>query len=91
MKQRDLCIAFSNGFCEVCGQQLTNNAQMAHRIGNTKMNRKKYGDFIIDHRLNVGMTCNLACNAKLDISFNPRKCIEICKKIYEYEFLKFGE
>lgn len=89
--QRQYAMAVSGGVCEVCGAILTpGNAQMAHRIGNTIKNRKKYGDYVIDHRLNVGMTCSLKCNAALDISYNPGECIRLCKKIYSIDAGDFG-
>ena len=60
--QRRYALATSGGVCEVCGRPLNEGQpQGAHRIGNTKANRAKYGDFIIDHRLNMGMTCSLKC------------------------------
>ena len=68
-EQRRYALAISGGVCEVCGRPLRDGQpQGAHRIGNTKQNRAKYGDFVIDHRLNIGMACSLACNGKLDIS-----------------------
>lgn len=81
--QRSYAMAVSGGVCEVCGEPLSPyNAQMAHRIGNTLLNRKVYGNHVVDHRLNVGMVCSLKCNAALDISKNPGECIRLCKKIY---------
>ena len=89
-EQRRYALAVSGGVCEVCGSPLGARAQGAHRIGNTKANHAKYGDFVIDHWYNVGMTCSLKCNATLDISRNDGKCIALCKKIYDTELLKYG-
>lgn len=84
--QRERAVATCGGFCEVCGTPLSRyKMQMAHKIGNTITNRRKYGDFVVDHFLNVGMTCSLECNGKLDISMNPRACAELVVKIWEYE------
>ncbi|MGI5076127.1 hypothetical protein E4N71_12040 [Treponema vincentii] len=89
-KQRRYALAKSGGVCEVCGQRpLCGALQGAHRIGNTKSNRAKYGDFIIDHILNIGMTCSLRCNGALDISRNEGACIALCKAIYERGALKY--
>lgn len=89
-KQRQYALAISNGVCEVCGRALSEGQpQGAHRIGNTKANRAKYGNFIIDHRLNIGMTCSLKCNEKLDISKNTGNVIKLCKRIYEIEAQKY--
>ena len=88
--QRRYALATSGGVCEVCGRPLNEGQpQGAHRIGNTKANRAKYGDFVIDHRLNMGMTCSLKCNGKLDISRNTGEVVKLCKKIYETELQKY--
>lgn len=89
-EQRQYALAISGGVCEVCRKPLTDGQpQGAHRIGNTKANRVKYGDFVIDHRLNMGMTCSLKCNGKLDISKDIGKVIKLCKRIYEIEAQKY--
>lgn len=85
-KQRLYCMAVSGGVCEVCGKPLIDGQmQGAHRIGNTEANRRKFGAFVIDHRYNIGYVCSLGCNGRLDISYNPRECLKICKKIYDME------
>ena len=90
LKQRRYALAISGGVCEVCGAPLNDGQpQGAHRIGNTKTNREKYGAFVIDHPLNIGYTCSLGCNAALDISRNTGEVIKLCKKIYEREWLKY--
>lgn len=89
-EQRQYALAISGGVCEVCRKPLTDGQpQGAHRIGNTKANRVKYGDFVIDHRLNMGITCSLKCNGKLDISKDIGKVIKLCKRIYEIEAQKY--
>lgn len=90
-EQRRYALAISGGVCEVCGRPLRDGQpQGAHRIGNTKANRAKYGDFVIDHRFNIGMTCSLKCNAELDISGDTGKVIKLCCKIYAAESKKYG-
>lgn len=89
VRQRAYACAVAGNVCEVCGEPITViSGQMSHRIGDTLQNRKKFGDFVVDHILNVGMTCSLGCNAKLDISKNPGACMELCHRIYEYEIAK---
>ena len=89
-EQRRYALAISGGVCEVCGRPLRDGQpQGAHRIGNTKANRAKYGDLVIDHPLNIGYTCSLKCNGALDISMNPAACIQLCKRIYNREALKY--
>ena len=89
-EQRQYALAISGGVCEVCGRALSEGQpQGAHRIGNTKANRAKYGDFVIDHRFNMGITCSLKCNGKLDISKDTGEVIKLCKRIYETELQKY--
>ena len=89
-EQRSYAVAKCGMTCFICGKPLDpTTMQMAHKIGNTIQNRKKYGDFVIDHRLNVEMTCSLGCNARVDISKNPGQCIELCARIYELEREKY--
>lgn len=89
-EQRRYALAVSGGICEVCGRPLRDGQpQGAHRIGNTKANRIKYGDFVIDHRFNVGMTCSLACNGKLDISGDTGAVIRLCARIYTAELRRY--
>ena len=89
-EQRRYALAISGGVCEVCGRPLNDGQpQGAHRIGNTIANRNKYGSLVIDHPFNIGYTCSLKCNGELDISRNPGKCIKLCKKIYDREFMKY--
>ena len=88
--QRRYALAISGGVCEVCGAPLNDGQpQGAHRIGNTQANRTKYGAFVIDHRLNIGYTCSLKCNAALDISKDTGACIALCKIIYISEARKY--
>lgn len=90
IEQRKYALAVSGGVCEVCGRPLIDGQpQGAHRIGNTQLNRKLYGDIVIDSPLNMGYVCSLACNASLDISQNPHECLKLAKKIYEVKFLKY--
>lgn len=88
--QRRYALAISGGICEVCGAPLLDGQpQGAHRIGNTKVNRERYGAFVIDHPLNIGYTCSLKCNAALDISHDTGAVIRLIKKIYTIEAQKY--
>lgn len=88
--QRRYALAISGGLCEVCGRPLADGQpQGAHRIGNTKANRAKFGNLVVDYRFNIGMTCSLKCNAALDISGNPAECFRLCCKIYTEEARRF--
>lgn len=90
IKQREFALSRSGGKCEVCGAPLGIHTQGAHRIGNTKINRRKYGNFVIDHPFNIGMVCCLACNSRLDISRNTGEVIRLCNRIYASEARKYG-
>jgi len=91
INQRKYALAVSGGVCEVCGRPLIDGQpQGAHRIGNTQLNRKLYGDIVIDSPLNMGYVCSLACNASLDISQNPHECLKLAKKIYEVKLCELG-
>jgi hypothetical protein len=91
-EQRQYALAISGGVCEVCGRPLADGQpQGAHRIGNTQANRAKYGDMVIDHRFNIGMTCSLKCNGALDISGDTGAVIRLCARIYATEAKKYEE
>lgn len=90
-RQRVEAITTCGGVCEVCGKPLTNSTwQGAHRIANTETNRKKWGNFVIDHPLNIAIVCSLACNHVCNIGFNQGECLRLVKKIVERELVKFG-
>lgn len=90
--QRQYALATCGGVCEICGKQLTNSTwQGAHRIANTKANRKKYGDFVIDHPLNIAIVCSLACNQSANIGFLTGDCLRLCREIYETELQGYGK
>ena len=76
---------------DFCGKPIIDKRpQAAHRIGYTKANLAKYGSMVVDHVLNVGMTCSLECNSGLDIWMNPVECLKLCRRIYDYELRKRG-
>lgn len=67
-EQREKALERSCGVCYVCGKPLCyGHGQYAHRIGNTEVNRKKYGSFFIDSTYNGEMVCSLECNADVDV------------------------
>ena len=89
--QRRLALATFGGICEVCGKPLTSSTwQGAHRIANTKANRAKFGDLIMDHPLNIAIVCSLRCNDHCNIGNNPGEAIALARRIYEAENRKYG-
>ena len=90
-EQRRYALAVSGGVCANCGGPLGAHAQGAHLIGNTEVNRRKWGSFVIDHRFNIVMTCSLACNDAVDISKDTGACIRLIKRIYDAEILRYNQ
>jgi len=75
-----------NGVCRSCGKRVgVNEFEIAHLIANTKCNRKRFGDRIIDHRLNKATTHAGRCNDAQNIGNNPGKCAELVRQIEEAE------
>lgn len=54
--------------CFLCEKSAT---QRAHIIGDTKLNRKVYGNHVIDHILNWLPACGLDHNKMIDIGMIP--------------------
>lgn len=75
--QRFFAYERSYGVCAVCQKPLTEGQmQYAHKIGNTQVNRKKYGSFFIDSTFNGEMVCSLECNAKVDVGKSKGKILD---------------
>ena len=72
----------AEGKCEVCGKSVrVTESQLAHRIGQTKRNLKKYGKEIIHSPANLALVCGLKCNSAVDISFRPEEIKKLLKEI----------
>jgi 5-methylcytosine-specific restriction endonuclease McrA len=69
--------------CRVCGKHLgfSNQPQIAHRIKNSKMYLKLYGDEVINHPYNLVSTCSTRCNASVDIGYKSELVKELVEKI----------
>jgi hypothetical protein len=63
----------------------------AHRIANTKVNRKVYGSKIIDDNKNLVSVCCLECNDSYNIGNNPEKCKKLVKLIETRRYMKTNE
>lgn len=91
-EQREKALARSYGFCAVCGKPLTSGQmQYAHKIGNTEVNRKKYGSFFIDSTYNGELVCSLACNATLDVGKSKGRQLEVLIDILTKEVFDFSK
>lgn len=72
--------------CEVCGKRLTvQNAQLAHRIPQTKGYMKRYGRRVLHHEYNLACVCSLRCNAHvlIDPKTHPIEANRLIGKIKE--------
>lgn len=77
IEQRQKAMGRSNGLCPVCGKPLiSGQMQYAHAIGNTEVNRKKYGSFFIDSTYNGELVCSLGCNASVDIGKSKGRILD---------------
>lgn len=77
IEQREKALARSCGVCAVCGKPLVSGQmQYAHAIGNTEVNRKKYGSFFIDSTYNGELVCSLGCNASVDIGKSKGRILD---------------
>lgn len=73
-----------SGICQACGDPVDiNSFEVAHRIANTKANRKRFGAHVIDHSLNKATTHPGRCNSAMNIGNNPGKCAELIRRIEE--------
>ncbi len=71
IEKRQTLTEKQNFLCAVCGKPLGFYSQLAHILGNTKLNRKisirLVGKDYIDSIYNAKMVCSLECNKKVDI------------------------
>lgn len=90
VEQREKALSRSCGVCFVCGKPLCyGHGQYAHRIGNTEVNRKKYGSFFIDSTYNGEMVCSLECNASLDVGKSKGNILSVLSDILIKEMRDF--
>lgn len=62
------------GICQRCNKLIGFKGAPAHRIAQSKVNRKKYGNEIIDHPYNIVWACvNNDCNDSFNIGNKPEK------------------
>ena len=80
--QYNIRYTLDNYTCQSCGKPAK---QMAHRIANTKTNRKVYGNKI-DHNENLVSVCCLDCNGTYNIGNNPVKSAKLINIINEKVF-----
>jgi len=64
--------------CFACGDAAW---QRAHIVGNTKANRKRFGDDVIDSPFNWLPACGLYCNGLIDVGHASKLPEEIAEHI----------
>lgn len=71
--------------CRWCGRSVyrVDAPQLAHIIADTKANRLKYGNEVIDHPDNRASTCCLYCNGRMNIGNQPLPAEEHANRIRE--------
>jgi hypothetical protein len=88
--QREKALCRSNGLCPVCKKPLAQGQmQYAHKIGNTEVNRKKYGSFFIDSTYNGELVCSLGCNASIDVGKSKGRILDTLADILIKEMKDF--
>lgn len=78
--------SMARGKCQICGKSISLSAShWSHKIPKTKPYLKKYGDEIINHDLNLVITCDL-CNSKvlIDPKSNPLEAQELIDTIQAF-------
>ena len=85
IQKREILTEKNNGKCFICGKELGIHRQFAHILGQTKMNYKLYGEFVIDSIFNGEMVCGLICNKKVDIGKNSLAVLEHIIEVYQKE------
>ncbi|RLG44985.1 MAG: hypothetical protein DRN81_03110 [Thermoproteota archaeon] len=70
--------------CFICGKPTPLGfGQLAHRIGQGKVNIKKYGKKVIHHPKNLRWVDSLRCNQKVSIDSRPLEVLELVERIRE--------
>ena len=68
--------------CFQCGNATPlGQGQLAHRVGQGKLNIRLYGKAVIHHPKNIRWVCSLPCNQKVSIDSRPLDVAELVKKI----------
>lgn len=85
--QRSLLWALQGGKCAHCGRALNPaTAQLAHRIANSKVNRKVYGKALVDSFRNKALVCGELhggqdCNSAVLVDGKPGTAAALARSI----------
>jgi hypothetical protein len=74
-----------DGNCGHCGNELERpyDAELAHRIPQTKLNLKKFGKKVIHHDINLVLVCSKRCNSGVLIDNKPVRKAQVISQIQE--------
>lgn len=68
IEQLEYILIRDNYTCRTCGKSVNGlRPQRAHHVSDTIVNKKIYGEKIIDSLDNVALACSLTCNKQLDL------------------------
>ncbi len=84
-EQKREILRLQNGICETCKVTFRDRSevQAAHRICKSKVNLAKYGNTVINHRLNLACTHGGDCNDAVMVSPDKHDGRQLLIKIYE--------
>jgi hypothetical protein len=69
--------------CQHCGKYIGLSGCVSDRISQSKANRRKYGNFVVDHFFNKCYTCiNNQCNDGFNIANKPNKSAALLSLIF---------
>jgi hypothetical protein len=80
-----------HGRCQSCGELVPYDCfEVAHRIADTKANRKRWGDTVVDHIMNKATTHSGKCNSAQNCGYNPVQSAALAHLITQVEEIKHG-
>lgn len=88
-EQRSEIYTRDYGRCQSCGELVPfGDFEVAHRIADTKANRKRWGATVVDHIMNKATTHRGACNSAQNIGYNPVQSTALAHLIDQVEECK---
>lgn len=86
--QRHLLYERQGGKCEHCGRWYSHHSSMAlaHRLSDSKPNRRKYGVGVVDHWRNKALVCRethlgVDCNSAMLVDGKPATAAALVREI----------
>jgi hypothetical protein len=80
--EREAIYIRDGGRCQTCLEAVPfDGFELAHRIANTKANRRRWGNRVVDSPQNRCVTHPGRCNSRQNIGGNPAACLALANKI----------